>query len=118
MDYPGQGLLFDLPEAGIAPRVEIDAEQADAIGVLADGLPRKATVNRREAAMIMGVCASTVENWINDGTLLCQYANRSEEAQRRHARVVVRAARPYDPQRKKWLTLAELVVRRSNVCVG
>jgi hypothetical protein len=34
---------------------------------------------------------------------------------RQHARIVVRSARPYDPNRTKFLTLAELRVRRSNV---
>jgi len=114
MDLPGQGFLFEMD----GETAVLDAEQADAVAVLADGLPRKPTVNRQEAARILGVCASTVENLISDGTLLCQYANRSGDPQRRHARVVVRAGRPYDPQRKKWLTLAELVVGRSNVCAG
>lgn len=88
---------------------------ADALEVLRDGLPNKETVTIPEACKYLyGVCRRTVENWVADGTLLTGYANRHSEQQRNHARIIVRADRPYDPRRTKFLTLAELRLQRSN----
>jgi hypothetical protein len=56
-----------------------------------------------------------VTSMANGVTLLATYANRHDEAQRKHARIVVRSTRPYDPARTKFLTLSELRVKRSNV---
>jgi hypothetical protein len=110
-DLPGQLTLFPHLE----PRAERPDETADAIRLLEDGLPDKQTVNLDEAAGLMACCRRTVDNWIADGTVLAMYANRADESRRRHARIVVRAARTYDPARKTYLTLAELRVKRSNV---
>lgn len=110
-DLPGQGFLF----AGMSPAERSEGETADAVRLLEDGLPEKQTVNMDEAARLMACCRRTVENWVADGTLLAVYANRRDEARRKHARIVVRAGRPYDPARRTYLTLAELRVKRSNV---
>jgi hypothetical protein len=110
-DLPGQSYLF----ADMAPAAAAADEMADAVRLLGDGLPDKQTVNMDEAARLMACCRRTVDNWIADGTLIAMYANRADEARRKHARIVVRAARPYDPTRKNYLTLAELRVKRSNV---
>jgi hypothetical protein len=112
-DLPGQGLLFDERELGDGGRAE--GPKGDALRVLADGLPDKATVSVPEAAAIMHCCRRTVEYWIADGTLLATYANRSNDPGRKHARIIVRSGREYDPGRKELLTLAELRVKRSNV---
>ena len=108
-DLPGQMTLFPEPVSGGA------ADAADAVRALRGGLPAKDTVTVVEAASQMGCSRRTVERWIDDGTLLVCYANRDDETARRHARIIVRDARPYNPARKKFLTLEELRVRRSNV---
>lgn len=119
VDLRGQAFLFpgmaDAPADPGQWTVPVDAETADAVRVLEDGLPDKQTVNLEEAGRLMSCCRRTVDNWVADGTLLAMYANRRDEARRKHARIVVRAARPYDAARKTYLTLAELRVRRSNV---
>lgn len=112
-DLPGQLMLFPHLERPI-PAVATDAK-ADAYRLLADGLPDKDTVSVPEAAALMYCCRRTVENWISDGTLLVAYANRNDEAQRKHARIIVRAGREYDARRTQFLTLAELRIKRSNV---
>ena len=110
-DLPGQTFLFP----GMAPAAVAADEMADAVRLLGDGLPDKESVTIPEARDLMFVSRRTVENWVADGTLLATYANRHDMAQRKHARIVVRSARPYDPNRTKFLTLAELRVKRSNV---
>mgnify|MGYP003585916027 CR=1 FL=1 len=111
-DLPGQAFLFD----DMAPQHSCETETAEALQVLSDGLPNKETVTVPEARRyLFGVCRRTVENWVKDGTLLTGYANRRDEQQRSHARIIVRANRPFDPNRKKFLTLAELRLKRSNV---
>ena len=92
-----------------------DADTADAVAALTAALPGKQSMTVQEAAAYMSCSRRTVENWITDGTLLATYANREGDAERKHARAVVRADRAYDPDRKKFLTLEELRVRRSNV---
>jgi hypothetical protein len=42
-------------------------------------------------------------------------AGRRDGQRRSHARIIARADRPFDPERKKFLTLAELRVKSSNV---
>lgn len=110
-DLPGQTFLFhDMAPASVAA-----GEMADAVRLLGDGLPDKESVTIPEARDLMFVSRRTVENWVADGTLLATYANRHDAALRKHARIVVRSVRPYDPNRTKFLTLAELRVKRSNV---
>lgn len=110
-DLPGQTFLFH----GMDPVAAAADEMADAVRLLVDGLPDKEKVTIPEARDLMSVSRRTVENWVADGTLIATYANRFDAAQRKHARIVVRSARPYDPNRTKFLTLAELRVKRSNV---
>jgi len=114
-DLPGQLTLFPHLERPSAGAAAATAPRADAVRALNEGLPDKSTVSVPEAAKIMHCCRRTVENWIADGTLLATYANRSDEARRKHARIIVRAGREYDPRRTQFLTLAELRIRRSNV---
>ena len=109
MDLPGQQYLFAEARPGA------DGAAEEAARLLQDGLPDKATVTLDEAARLMFCCRRTVENWVADGTVLAVYANREDKARRKHARILMRAARPYDPGRSKFLTLAELRVKRSNV---
>jgi hypothetical protein len=106
-DLPGQAYLF--------PGMEPESEVAAAERLLGEVLPDKESVAIPEACALMSVSRRTVEHWIADGTLLATYANRHDESQRKHARIVVRTRRPYDPNRNKFLTLAELRVKRSNV---
>lgn len=111
-DLPGQTYLFP----GMSPAASAAAETEEAMRLLTDGLPDKESVTVPEAQrLMMGVCRRTVDNWVKDGTLLAVYANRHDEALRQHARIVVRSTRPYDPNRTKFLTLAELRVKRSNI---
>lgn len=113
-DLPGQAYLF--PSMAPAPAAPgMWDESADAVRLLGDGMPDKESVTIPEARDLMFVSRRTVENWVADGTLLATYANRHDAALRKHARIVVRSARPYDPNRTKFLTLAELRVKRSNV---
>lgn len=113
-EVPGQTFLFaDMRPAPASPGVW--DETRDAVRLLGDGLPDKASVTIPEAGELMAVSRRTVENWVADGTLLATYANRHDEAKRKHARIVVRSTRPYDQHRTKFLTLAELRVKRSNV---
>jgi hypothetical protein len=55
---------------------------------------------------------------VADGTLMALYAGRDPNPERRHARPVVRLPRPYDPARRKFLTVEELRARNSNVLQG
>lgn len=89
--------------------------QADAVAALHEGLPKKTTCTVPEAAAFLGVSVRQVNYLIDDGTLLAAYASREDGAAKRHARPIVRCARPFDPARKNFLTLEELRVKRSNV---
>ena len=89
--------------------------QADAVGVLLEGAPNKASCTVPEAATFLGVSVRQVEYLISDGTLLASYASREDAAAKQHARPIVRSARPYDGLRTKFLTLEELRLKRSNV---
>jgi len=51
---------------------------------------------------------------IDEGTLLAHTIS-GEHSQRRHRRVVVRVDRPFDPNRKTFLTLEEAARVRSNI---
>lgn len=110
-DLSVQSYLFP----GMATSEIAASETADAVQLLSDGLPGKDSVTIPEARDLMCVSRRTVENWVLDGTLLATYANRYDAAQRKHARIVVRSNRAYNPNRTKFLTLAELRVKRSNV---
>lgn len=94
-----------------------DKAAKEAAAALIANAPQKATVTVPEAAAFLACSVRQVEYMIADGTLLATYANRFEQAAKRHARPVVRAARAYDPARSKYLTLEELRIRRSNVSV-
>lgn len=90
---------------------------SDALSVLLENLPEKATCTVPEASEFLGVSVRSVELLISDGTLLAAYANRSDAAIKQHARPIVRSARPFDRTRSKFLTLEELRMKRSNVGV-
>jgi len=105
-DLHGQLTLFPEPA---------DTETADAVAALVEGLPAKEWMNVPEAAAYMACSRRTVERWIEDGTLLIMNVGRNSDADRLHARIMIRANRPYDADRKNFLTLEELRVRRSNV---
>lgn len=100
-----------------AERANAEKEASDAVSVLLERLPEKATCTVPEAAAFLGVSVRSVELLIADGTLLAAYANRSDAAIKQHARPIVRSARPFDRTRSKFLTLEELRMKRSNVGV-
>lgn len=89
--------------------------QESAARALCRALPPKATCNVTEAAVLLSVCPRTVARWIENGTLLCQYANALFEAQRKHPRPVMRLPRPFDPARDRFLSVEELRLRNSNL---
>jgi hypothetical protein len=105
-DLPGQLLM---PWG--AERVE-----AAAVAAVSDGVPEAAErVTTARAAAALHVHERTVRNMIDEGTLLASYANARADPQRRHWRVVVRTDRPFDPARRKLLTLEEAVKVFSNI---
>ncbi len=110
-DLPGQAFF---PFAASAANTDSSAEES-AAKALCKALPDKHTCNLREAAIYLSVCMRTVERWVLDGTLLCQYANAAFEAQRKHARPVMRLPRPFEASREKFLSVEELRLRKSNL---
>ena len=110
-DLPGQTYM---PFAAPAPKANGQDEES-AAKALCKALPDKHTCNLREAAIYLSVCMRTVERWVLDGTLLCQYANAAFEAQRKHARPVMRLPRPFEASREKFLSVEELRLRKSNL---
>ena len=124
-DRPGQTLMpFMPPDARIGdPAASFRNaksgagadDQAAAASALCKALPAKHTCNLREASILLGSCTRTVMRLIEDGTLLCQYANAQLEAERRHARPVMRLPRPFDAAREKFLSVEELRLRNSNL---
>lgn len=103
------------PELASAGAKKLEREIQDAREVLKETLPPKATVTVPEAAEALGVSVRQVEYLISDGTLLAVYANRQDEAAKQHARPIVRSNRPFDPNRKKFLTIDEFRQLRSNI---
>jgi len=111
-DLPGQTVFpFAAPPPGAPPA----DDQASAAQALCRALPEKQTCNLREAAVLLSVCPRTVERWIDEGKLLCQYANAAFEAARRHARPVIRLPRPYEATREMFLSVEELRLKNSNL---
>jgi hypothetical protein len=110
-DLPGQTYMpFGAPEPAAA-----GDDQAAAARALCRALPEKHTCNLREAAILLGCCTRTVMRMIDEGTLLCQYANAQFEAECKHARPVMRLPRPYDAAREKFLSVEEMRLRKSNL---
>ena len=108
----------DIAAKAAASEREMAAKAAeDAVSVLLERLPEKATCTVPEAAAFLGVSVRSVELLIADGTMLAAYANRSDAAVKQHARPIVRSVREYDRTRTKFLTLEELRKKRSNVGV-
>ena len=113
-DLPGQTYMpFAAPAAPAAPTDTSPEESA--ARALCDALPAKHTCNLREASILLACCTRTVMRLIEDGTLLCHYANAQLEAERRHARPVMRLPRPFDPDREKFLSVEELRLKNSNL---
>lgn len=116
--------MRDLPGQLLMPFAGEDATSAsadcvrDAARDLAAALPAKGTMTLAEAAVHLGMSRRQVEYLVEDGTLMSLYANRKQNPERRHARPIVRLERPYDPDRKKFLTLEELRLRNSNILQG
>ncbi|MEI6211492.1 MAG: hypothetical protein WCR06_07680 [bacterium] len=114
-DLPGQTYM---PFAAPAARTDCaDAQSAEesAARALCKALPEKHTCNLREAAILLGCCVRTVMRMIEEGTLLCQYANAQFEAECKHARPVMRLPRPFDAAREKFLSVEEMRLRKSNL---
>jgi len=85
------------------------------IGAALAGVPKAAAhCTSVRAATALGCCIRTINNMIDEGTLLAHTIS-GEHSLRRHRRVVVRVDRPFDPTRKKLLTLEEAARVRSNV---
>ena len=110
-DLPGQTVMpFAVPVRRAAA-----ADEESATKALCRALPEKQTCNLREAAILLACCTRTVQRMIDDGTLLCQYANAKLEAECRHARPVLRLPRAFDVARDKFLSVEELRLRNSNL---
>ena len=107
MDMKGQMLM---PWAPPTPTPQADVE---AVVAMAPKAATHCTVKR--AAEALGCTPMTIRNMVESGTLLAHNVNASTEARREHLRIIVRLDRPFDPTRKKFLTLEEAVRRRSNV---
>ncbi len=88
---------------GDTAQVERSAVEAAAADVPASA--RQVTPAR--AALALGCCERTVRNMIEEGTLLARRVGADADPKRRHWRVIVRADRPFDPDRKHFLTLDE-----------
>jgi len=88
----------------------------DAVDAVTVGVPEHAeTVTPERAAQIMKCSARTVRNRIEEGVLLVRYVGASPDSERRHARIVVRLDRPFDPNRKSLMTLEEATIIFSNI---
>lgn len=111
-DLPGQTFF---PFAAPPPAAPPTDDQQAAAQALCRALPEKQTCNLCEAAILLSVCTSTVWRWIQEGRLLCQYANAQFEAKRKHARPVLRLPRPFDQRREKFLSIEELRIKNSNL---
>jgi len=88
----------------------------DAVDAVTVGVPEHVeTVTPERAAQIMKCSARTVRNRIEEGVLLVRYVGVSPDSERRHARIVVRLDRPFDPDRKSLMTLQEAAMIFSNI---
>ena len=110
-DLPEQ-LLMPFAAADVKPEAD---DQVAAEKALCKALPEKNTCNLREAAILLGCCTRTVMRMIEEGALLCQYANARFEAECKHARPVMRLPRPFDAGRTKFLSVEEMRLRKSNL---
>ena len=89
---------------------------ADAVAAVTAGVPERASVVTPErAAEVLGCSERTVRNRIEEGVLLARYVGALPDPERRHARVVVRLDRPFDPGRRELMTLEEAAKIFSNV---
>jgi hypothetical protein len=104
-DLKGQMTLF--PEPGR------DAAR-EAAAALDRDLPEKSRLTKAEAARALGCTPRHIEHLIADGTLLAVDISRDASVMRT-MRVAGRMDRPFDPERTKFLTLAEFQTARSNV---
>ncbi|MCK9468163.1 MAG: hypothetical protein M0Q49_01995 [Porticoccaceae bacterium] len=77
-------------------------------------LPQKRTMRLAEVAEWLGISRRQAEYYAADGTLLTINTSR-KGVRRRNTRVVVRLERAFDPQRKNFLTLEEMIMRSSNI---
>jgi plasmid maintenance system antidote protein VapI len=92
---------------------EVDAS---AVAAVSAGVPANAErCSTTRAAQALHVSERTVRNMIEAGTLLATRANRRVDSQRNDWRVVVRAAREFDPARKTLMTLDEAVKMLTNI---
>ena len=107
MDLNGQ-LLMPWAAPMPTPREYVEAATA--------GVPKEAAhCTPVRAAEVFGCHTRTIYNMVAEGTLMSRNINASHDAKRGHIRIVVRLDRPFDPQRKKFLTLEEAARVRSNV---
>jgi len=104
------------PQQGLFPWGEAAAVPRDAVDAVTAGVPERAeSVTPERAAEIMGCSVRTIRNRIEMGILLAKYVGASPDAERRHARIVVRVDRPFDPGRKSLMTLEEAAKVFSNI---
>jgi len=95
-----------------APEAAPDSDVAAALASVPKAAAHCTTVRAAEA---LGCCLQTIYNMIDDGTLLARNINADAVSKRKHYRILVRLDRPFDPARKKLLTLEEAARVRSNI---
>lgn len=106
----------DLPGQLLMPWGAHAQADAAAVQAVAADIPETAErCSTARAAAALHVSERTVRNMIEEGTLLASFANCRADPLRRHWRVVVRTARPFDPQRRTMLTLEEAVKVFTNI---
>ena len=69
----------------------------------------------KRAAEALGCGTTKVWCMIEEGTLLARTLTLNPDAKRVHKRVIVKAERPYDPSRKKFLSLEEAAKLLTNL---
>ncbi len=103
-------------EQTLMPWGERDQVDRSAVEAAAEGVPAAARqVTPARAAETLGCCERTIRNMIEEGTLLARRVGAEADPRRRHWRVVVRAERPFDPERKHFLTLDEAAKIFTNI---
>ena len=104
------------PVQTMFPWGEDAAVPRDAVDAVMEGVPERAeTVTPALAARALRCCRRTVYARIESRVLLARYVGSSPDARRRHARVVVRVDRPFDPARRSLMSLEEAVKIFSNI---
>lgn len=103
-------------EQTLMPWGSKDLVDRAAVDALVADIPESATATPGRAADVLKCCRSTVDNMITEGVLLAKLVGANPlAAKKKNWRVIVRIDRPFDPNRKKLLSLEEASKLLSNV---